>query len=99
MDKAQFTKYNTKEYIKDEDGILNRKGQKYLNRLYENNEEFRDEIINFVRDKTKLDLDIILDRRYKTNMLNMTGKKYLAEYITSKDNTKDIIEILAKFPP
>ena len=30
-------------------------------------------------------------------MLNMTGKKHLAEYITSKDNTKDIIEILAKY--
>ena len=30
-------------------------------------------------------------------MLNMTGKKYLAEYITSKDNTKDIIEILARY--
>ena len=30
-------------------------------------------------------------------MLNMMGKKYLAEYITSKDNTKDIIDILAKF--
>ena len=27
----------------------------------------------------------------------MTGKKNLAEYITSKDNTKDIIEILARF--
>ena len=27
----------------------------------------------------------------------MTGKKYLAEYITSKDNTKGIIEILAKY--
>ena len=60
------------EYINDREG--NRKGQKYLNRLYENNEEFRDEIINFVRDKTKLDLDMILDIRYKTNMLNMTGK-------------------------
>ena len=30
-------------------------------------------------------------------MLNMTGKKYLAEYITSRDNTKDIIEILARY--
>ena len=27
----------------------------------------------------------------------MTGKKYLAEYITSKDNTKDIIKIMAKY--
>ena len=30
-------------------------------------------------------------------MLNMTGKKILAEYITSKDNTKDIIENLARY--
>ena len=30
-------------------------------------------------------------------MLNMTGKKYLAEYITSKDNNKDITEILARY--
>ena len=28
----------------------------------------------------------------------MTGRKYLAEYITFKDNTRDLIEILAKFP-
>ena len=86
------------EYINEEDGTLNRKGQKYLNKVYEKKEEFRDEIINFVRDKTELDLDMILDERYKTNMLNMTGKKYLADYITCKDNARDLIEILAKFP-
>ena len=85
------------EYIKEEDGILNRKGGNYLSNVYENNEEFRDEIINFIRDKKELDLGVILDRRYKTNILNMTTKKYLAEYITSKDNTKDIIEILARY--
>ena len=27
----------------------------------------------------------------------MTGKKYLTEFFTSKDNTKDVIEILAKY--
>ena len=27
----------------------------------------------------------------------MTGKKYLAECVGSKDNTKDLIEILAKY--
>ena len=85
------------EYINEEDGILNRRGGKYLSNLYENNEEFRKEIINFDRDKKELDLEVILDRRYKTNMLNMTGKKHLAEYITSKDNTKDLIEILAEY--
>ena len=39
------------EYINDEDGTLNRKGGKFLTRLYGNNEEFREEIINFVRDR------------------------------------------------
>ena len=85
------------EYINEEDGVLNRKGGKYLSNLYENNEEFRNEIINFVRDKKELGLEMILDRRYKTNVLKMMGKKYLAEYITSEDNTKDIIEILARY--
>ena len=85
------------EYINEEDGILNRKGGKYLSNLYKNNEELRDEIINFIRDIKELDLEVILDRRYKTNMLNMTGKKYLAECVTSKEHTKDIIEILAKY--
>ena len=63
------------EYINEDDGILNRKGGKCLSNLYENNEELRDEIINFIRDKIELDLEVILDRRYKTNMLNMTGLK------------------------
>ena len=85
------------EYINEEAGILNRRGGKYLSNLCENNEEFRDEIINFIRGKKELDLEVILDRRYKTNMLHMTGKKYLSEYITSKDITKDIIENLAKY--
>ena len=62
------------EYINEEDGILNRKGRKFLSNLFENNEEFRDEIINFIRDKKELDLELILDRRYKTNMLNMTER-------------------------
>ena len=62
------------EYIDEEKGTLNRKGRKYLGKLYEKNEEFREEIINFVRDKKELDLEEILDRRYKTNTLNTTGK-------------------------
>ena len=78
-------------------GTLNRKGQKYLNKLYVNNKEFREEIVNFFRDKTDLDLEVILDRRYKTNTLKTLGKDYLAKCILSKDNTKDLIEILAKF--
>ena len=85
------------EYISGEMGILNRKGRKFLTRLYGNNEEFREEIINFVRDKKELDLELILDKRCKTNTLNTLGNKYLGQCITSKDKTKDLIEVVAKF--
>ena len=85
------------ENINEEMGILNRKGGKFLTRLYGNNEEFREEIINFVRNKRELDLELILDKRCKTDTLNTLGNKYLGEYITSKDNTKDLIEIMVKY--
>ena len=85
------------EYIKKETGNLNKEGRRYLNRLYGNHEDFRAETINFVRDKKELDLKEILDTRYKTNTLNTTGREYLARCILSKDNTKDLIEILAKY--
>ena len=87
------------EYVNGDMGILNRKGGKSLTRLYGNNEEFREEIINFVRDKKELDRELILDKRCKTNTLNTLGNKYLAECITSKDNTKDLIEIMVKYYP
>ena len=87
------------ENINEEMGILNRKGGKFLTRLYGINEEFREEIINFVKDKKELDLELILDKRCKTNTLNTLGNKYLIECITSKDNTKDLIEIMAKYYP
>ena len=93
----QFIEKIQEENIDEEIGILNKEGRRYLNRLYGNKEEFRDEIIIFVRDKTELDLEVILDRRYKTKTLNTTGKKYLTECVASKDNTKDVIEILAKY--
>ena len=83
------------EYIDEEMGVLNRKGGRFFNKLYINNEEFREEIINFVRDKKELDLDLILDKRCKTYTLNTLGNKCLAECITSKSNTKDLIEIMA----
>ena len=54
-------------------------------------------VINFLRDKKELDLKEILDRRYKTNRINTTWMYYLAKCILSKDNTKDLIEILAKY--
>ena len=87
------------DFVNEEMGILNRKGGKFFTRLYGNNQEFREEIINFVRDKIELDLEMILDKRCKTNTLNTLGKKYLAECITSKDNTKDLIEIMVKYYP
>ena len=84
-------------FVNEEMGILNRKGGRFLNKLYINNEEFREEIINLVKDKKKLDLNLILDKRCKTNTLNTLGNKYLTECITSKDNTKDLIENMAKY--
>ena len=44
------------DFVNEETGILNRKGGKFLTRLYGNNEKFREEIKNFVRDKKELDL-------------------------------------------
>ena len=87
------------DFVNEEMRILNRKGGKFLTRLYGNNEKFREEIINFVRDKKELDLELILDKRCKTNTLNTLGNKYLAECITSKDNTKDLIEIMVEYYP
>ena len=77
------------DFVNKEMGILNRKGGKFLT--------IREEIINSVRDKKELDLELILDKRCKTNTLKTLGNKYLAEFITSKDNTKNLIEIMAKY--
>ena len=84
-------------FVNEKTGILNKRGGSFLTDLYKNNEEFREEIIHFVRDKKELDLELILDGRCKTNTLNTLGNKYLVDCITSKDNTKDLIEILAKY--
>ena len=56
------------EYISEEDGILNRKGGNYLSNLYKNIEEFRDEIINFIRDEKELDLEVIEDIKLKCSI-------------------------------
>ena len=87
------------DFVNEEMGILNRKGGRFINKIYINNEELREEIINFVKDKKELYLDLILDKRCKTNTLNTLGNKYLTECITSKDNTKDLIEVMAKYYP
>ena len=56
-------------------GILNKEGRENLNSLYVNNEEFRNEIINYVKNKMQLNLEAILDKRCKTNILNTLGNK------------------------
>ena len=96
-DLCSCTDQCNRDFVNEEMGIFNRKGEKFLNKLYINNEVFREEIIIFVKVKKELDLDLILDKRCKTNTLNTLGNKYLAECITSKDNTKDLIEIMAKY--
>ena len=64
------------DFVNEEMGIMNRKRGNFLTILYGNNEEFREEIINFVRDKKELDLELILDKRCKTNSLNTLGKNF-----------------------
>ena len=95
--RKQFIEKLQGENINKETGIFNKKGPMYLNRLYGKMKNLEEKLKNFVRDKTELDLKEILDRRYKTNTLHTTGKKYLTECFASEDNTKDVIEILAKY--
>ena len=64
--RSSYTDQCNCNFVNEETGILNRNGGKFLNKLYINNEEFREEIINFVKDKKELDLDLILDKRCKT---------------------------------
>ena len=73
-EQSSYTDQCNCDFVNEEMGILNRKGGKFLNKLYINNEEFSEEIINFVKDKKKLDLDLILDKSCKTNTLNTLGK-------------------------
>ena len=86
-----------RSYTHKHTGILNKEGRENLHSLYVNNGKFRKEIINYVKNKMQLNLEAILDKRCKTNTLNTLGNKYLAECITCKDNTKDLIEILDKY--
>ena len=62
---SSYTDQCNCDFVNEEMGILNRKGGKFLNKLYIKNEEFREEIIYFVKDKKELDLDLILDKRCK----------------------------------
>ena len=77
---SRYTDQCNYDFVNEEMGILKRKGLRFLNKLYINNEEFREEIINFFKDKKELDIDLILDKICKTNTLNTLGNKYLAVY-------------------
>ena len=96
---SSYTDQCNCDFVNEEMRILNRKGGKFLNKLYVNSEEIREEIINLVKDKKEFDLELILYKRCKTNTLITLGNKYLAECITSKDNTKDLFDIMAKYYP
>ena len=47
----EYKKQCSCDFVNEEMGILNRKGGKFSSKLYGNNEDFREEIINFDRDK------------------------------------------------
>ena len=51
--------------MKRETKTLNKKSISDLIDLYKNNQKFRDEIIDFVEDKTELSIDQIFDNRFK----------------------------------
>ena len=50
-EKSSYTDQCNCDIVNEEMGILNRKGGRFLNKLYGNIEEFREKIINFVKDK------------------------------------------------
>ena len=82
------------EYMDEETEALNKKGGDNLNDLYNNNQNFRDEIINFVGDKAELSNEKILDKRYKHNTLNKLRMETLAKFAFCKDHARDLIEII-----
>ena len=61
------------EYMDEETEGLNEKGKNDLLDLCKNNQEFRDETINFVGDKAELSNEKILDKRYKYKNLKKLG--------------------------
>ena len=47
-EQSSYTDQCNCDFVNEEMGILNRKGGRFLNKLYINNEEFREEIINLL---------------------------------------------------
>ena len=85
------------EYIDEETEALNEKGRDDLKDLYKNKQKLRDEVPNFLEDKTGLGNEKILDKRYKYNTLNKLGMGILGMCTLSKDHSRSLIEIKASY--
>ena len=85
------------EYIDEETKILNRKGMTVLIDLYKNNKKFKDEVIDFIRDKTELGVDKILDKGFKYNSLDNLGRENPKECVHAKDYTRGLNKIIASY--
>ena len=100
QDRASALNNNTRqleENIDEETEALNKKGRDDLNDLYKNNQKFKDEVINFIRDETELSNEKILDKRFIYNTVNRLGKETLAKFAFSKDHARSLIEIIASY--
>ena len=84
-------------YIDEETEALNEKGRDVLKDLYIINQKFRDEVINFVGDKTGLGNVKSLDNRYKYNTPNKLGMEFLGMFAFSKDHARSLIEFKASY--
>ena len=60
-------------FIGEDTKALNKKGRDDLNDLYINNQKFRDEVVNLIGDKTGLNNEKNLDKRYEYITLNKQG--------------------------
>ena len=78
-------------FVDEATKILNRKGITVLSDPYKNNQKFKDKIIDIIRDKTELDVDQILDKRFKYNTLNKLGREKLKDCVQSEDYTRTSI--------
>ena len=85
------------EYIEEETKTFFRKGITVLSDLYKKNQKTKDETIDFIRDKTELGVDQILDKKPNYNTFNNLGRENLKECVQSKDYTRTLIKIIASY--
>ena len=85
------------EYTDEETEVLHKKGRDDLTDLNENNQKFRDEIINFIGDETELGNEKFLDKRRKHNTLNKLDIETLAKFAFSKDHARSLIGTIASY--